>query len=1053
MGLRNALRSVRKIVSKKAAVVAAVVVLGIAGAVSNVAKPVEAGNCNPNSVIYCGAFSPAALQSSYGGSSSVRAIYGAAPFGISSGEFYGAMNSLQTGAVYKNGNVALNGRIVATGALTAGRSYIAGGSHRMNIPGVEAYYRQPSVSFRQNSISAFVKLDANGRFQFAILKDCGNPVVANPTTPPPPPKPKPVPSFTLEKKVRLADTNNEWKEDITIKPGQRVEYVIAVRNTSTENLTLTNMNVRDKLPNSMTYVKNSTHMVTSYSGKKNLPDGVTGNGINIGNMPAGGTAFVTFKADAPKASNTNLKFCDTGNSVLHNIAYAHPTGLPEKNNGADVETCRTPKPNYEIAKVVKIAGTNDQYTEDVTADPGTALQFAIAVKNTSESNVKLKNVVVKDILPQNMTYKAGSATIVSSTDGKSRKLSDDLVTTKGVTIASMQKGEVVFIIFQATLPNAENPVVKECEVGKVKLTNKVTVTPAGLPTKTDTASGETCKKTPGFEIVKNIRKSGTTAWGQDTTVTYGDSVDYQILVQNTGKTDLTNVLVKDNRPTGVDYVAGSLKVNGAASNGDLFGAGVTIPVIKQGTFAEVTFSAKVNGQPEVCATKTFKNIASALPTGLTVKSDDANVTAECKPANPKVEITKLVDGVKTKEVELNQEFTYQLLVKNTGDVALKNAVVTDPAPAGVQMISADKGTITNNALSYTIPSLPVNGTVAINIKAKVTSYDPAAITNTACVDAIEIPGDKDDCDTAETTTKKPKIKIVKTVSQPVVAVDGTFSYTLQVTNTGQKILKNAKVTDPAPEGVAFLSSDQPVGTTRTVTATNFEATIAQLNPGQKVTFTLQAKVTKQVVGAINNTACVDAVEIPGDKDDCSTVEIHTPSYECNSLAALSLGDFKYRFTPQVAVDKATVKSVSYDFGDSSAPVVVTSVDGVEHTFPAPVKDKVGYTITATVTFNVNDVVKTATCKANVDLNPNVEEVCEFNPSLPKDSPDCVKDVCPSVPGMQTNPKDCETPKQPPVTVIPSTGAGDMIGGAAGISATTYGVAAFLGKRRALKNLK
>lgn len=50
--------------------------------------------------------------------------------------------------------------------------------------------------------------------------------------------------------------------------------------------------------------------------------------------------------------------------------------------------------------------------------------------------------------------------------------------------------------------------------------------------------------------------------------------------------------------------------------------------------------------------------------------------------------TKKVDGVEQKVVAVNQEFTYQLVVKNTGNVALKDVKVTDPAPKGVTMVRA-----------------------------------------------------------------------------------------------------------------------------------------------------------------------------------------------------------------------------------------------------------------------------------------------------------------------------------------------------------------------------
>jgi LPXTG-motif cell wall-anchored protein len=97
------------------------------------------------------------------------------------------------------------------------------------------------------------------------------------------------------------------------------------------------------------------------------------------------------------------------------------------------------------------------------------------------------------------------------------------------------------------------------------------------------------------------------------------------------------------------------------------------------------------------------------------------------------------------------------VVKNTGNTTLTNVKVTDKAPAHVQFVSADKGTIANNAYSYTIPTLKVGQSVKLTITAKVTDYVEGSIKNTACVDAPAVPGSPDDCDdaTVEVPPKPP----------------------------------------------------------------------------------------------------------------------------------------------------------------------------------------------------------------------------------------------------------------------------------------------------------
>lgn len=953
MGKLSAFKSrFTKVIKKKSTLAAVAVVL--AASLTGVAvKSVQAErpDCDANAILTCGAYDLGTLYNKYNNDSGARATYAASPFGISRSELFSFSNGYKIGSVTRNNTVVVDGKVVATNVLTAGNHNISGSR---KIPGAPGYYRAPSVSFKQYSLSAFVKFDSQGRFQFAVIRSCGNPVTGTPTKPLFVPKP----SFEIQKKVKVAYTNDQFQEKITVKTGERVEYAIAVTNTG--NVDLKNMMVRDKLPNSMSYVANSTHMITSYSGQKRLPDGVAGRGINIGTLPVKGTVYVFFKADAPKASNTNLKICETGEkSVLHNVAYASPTSLPEKKDDADALTCRPGKPSFTIEKKVKIAGTNDEFTENVYAEPGTLLEFAVAVKNTGD--IQLKNMVVTDTLPKGLTYKANTTRLVTSKSVNKTLPDSPSLFFKGVTLSVMEPQETAFLIFQAYLPEADSTdvAVKECEDGRTKMINIAKAKPAGLYTKQDDASAETCKevKTPNFELTKDVRKKGETDWKQDVTVKYGESVEYRIVVNNTGDLDLKDVVVKDARPTGVDYVDGTLKVNGQSSSQDLFGAGVTIPEIKIGQSAEITFEAKVaENNTDECKSADFKNIASATPKGLETKTDDAIVKVNC--------------------------------------------VVIE---------------------------------------------------------------------------KNPGVSIEKRVSDSVVVIGQPFTYTLDVKNTGDLNLKNVKVTDPAPAGVEFISSNTPGGTSTDVTAGNFNANITNLAVGQTVTFELQAKVVTEIEGVATNTACVDATEIPGQPDDCDSVTVTTPEYECRNLNALSLGDLKYRFSVSInRTDPVQLVGVTYNFGDGSDLVSVNNQDAVEHQYVEADEEKT-YDVTATVEFNVGGAVQESTCTARITISPTPDEPCPYNPNLPIDSPDCVEE-CPYNPELPIDSPDCyepcpydenlpadsndcrppETPEppvttpQPPVSVVPNTGSGSVLAGFAGTSITTYLAYLWVESRRSLK---
>lgn len=164
-------------------------------------------DCDANAVIDCGALTTAELAQKYQ-ADGIGPIY--ARFGITGQEItnMGANSDAEhtyAGSVTRSGQVIvdqidINGRtysdkVVATDALTAGRQNMPG-STQQSSGGITFFSRPPSVSFVSSPLPAFVVME-NGRFAFAIIASCGNPVKATPVifaTPAPQPKPAPTPT-------------------------------------------------------------------------------------------------------------------------------------------------------------------------------------------------------------------------------------------------------------------------------------------------------------------------------------------------------------------------------------------------------------------------------------------------------------------------------------------------------------------------------------------------------------------------------------------------------------------------------------------------------------------------------------------------------------------------------------------------------------------------------------------------------------------------------------------------------------------------------------------
>ncbi len=181
------------------------------------------------------------------------------------------------------------------------------------------------------------------------------------------------------------------------------------------------------------------------------------------------------------------------------------------------------------------------------------------------------------------------------------------------------------------------------------------------------------------------------------------------------------------------------------------GATVASPVVNT---AALTASTNVTvNEPGAYTAQLSVRTSEGAKTGEACK---ANFTVPEKPVPPvpSIKIVKDVDGVKQKQVAVGQNFVYHVTVTNDGKVDLKNAVVTDQPPQGVTLLSADKGTISNNTWTYTIPSLKIGESMTFALTAKVDTYVAGNLVNTACVDTPEVPGDKI-CDTATVTVPPP----------------------------------------------------------------------------------------------------------------------------------------------------------------------------------------------------------------------------------------------------------------------------------------------------------
>ncbi|MEO5627434.1 MAG: hypothetical protein ABIQ89_00930 [Candidatus Saccharimonadales bacterium] len=282
---------------------------------------------------------------------------------------------------------------------------------------------------------------------------------------------------------------------------------------------------------------------------------------------------------------------------------------------------------------------------------------------------------------------------------------------------------------------------------------------------------------------------------------------------------------------------------------------------------------------------------------------------------------------------------------------------------------------------------------------------------------------------------KVEVKAPQLAVNKVARVSGTTEYQDKITakksdkiqwniefkNGGNDVAKDVTIRDTLPNGVTLVP-----GSIKWTDANRKDEVLPDnsLNQGginlgnyapavrRNGAVSFETTINSDFKGCeLKNVAYGRASNIPETSDD-STVTIEdcnpvVPVYSCDMLDAKSLGNRNFQYTLKYTAKNATLKNVSYNFGDDTAPLL-TNKTVVEHQYA---KDG-NYTTKAVLTFTVNGkdvVVNDAKCATTVSSTTPPEH-CPIpgKENLPKDSPECKV-----------------TPITPAKTILPDTGPGDI----------------------------
>ncbi len=124
------------------------------------------------------------------------------------------------------------------------------------------------------------------------------------------------PDFAVDKKVALSDLPESYKDEITVVPGDTLNFQIHYKNTGT--MEQTGVTFHDLLPVGLSYITGSTYAKsTRHPEGSQSPEALFGDGLGVGAMIAGEEAWVTYQA---KVSESEDIF-PCGETTIYNAAY------------------------------------------------------------------------------------------------------------------------------------------------------------------------------------------------------------------------------------------------------------------------------------------------------------------------------------------------------------------------------------------------------------------------------------------------------------------------------------------------------------------------------------------------------------------------------------------------------------------------------------------------------------------------------------------------------------------------------------------------------------
>ena len=422
-------------------------------------------------------------------------------------------------------------------------------------------------------------------------------------------------------------------------PGTVIVYQVMVANAGPSNVT--GASVVDTLPAGIA----SATWTCSASAGSNC-------GAASGSGSVNTTANLAVSGSVTYVINATISSGATGS--LANTASVTPPGgttetAPGDNTSTDTVTL-TPQANLSISKTSGAA----------TAAPGAVINYTVVVANAGPSNAP--GVTVIDNLPAALLSATGTCSASAGSSCGAASGSGSVNTT-----ANLLSGGSVTYVINATIDPAATG----------SLSNSASVTPPGGvtdPVPGNNTTTDTITLTPQANLsISKSRIGGAPI--------PGTVITYQVVVANSGPSNVTGATVVDTLPVGISSATWACSASAGSSCGAASGSGSVNITANLAAGGSVTYLIRATIDP--AATGSLSNSASVTPPGgVTDPTPGNNTTTDTVTLTPQADISITKTRTSPPAVA-GLPISYTLVVANAGPSQATNVGVLDLVPASI----------------------------------------------------------------------------------------------------------------------------------------------------------------------------------------------------------------------------------------------------------------------------------------------------------------------------------------------------------------------------------